>query len=238
MTYIKANASYKLTDTITAGTVLDIPLPVEHNDAPQYGKVPIVYEDDFYIVADKPAGMPVHRTFGHMDDSLENVFGGRPHGFHVTGRLDMDTTGLCLIAKHACAVVPCDKVYTAICTGHIADTVIDVPLTFDGRMRADPCGKRAVTHVRVTGRGDTCTLIRCRLETGRRHQIRAHMSHIGHPLAGDILYGGESSLIDRQALHCSSLSFVHRITGERIALESELPDDMQFVVKIDNIAML
>lgn len=237
LSHIKADAPYRLTDRIYAGDILPVRLPDESNGAEPCGSVPVIYEDEHYILADKPPCMPVHRTCGHERDTLENVFGGKPFGFHVINRLDMDTTGLCLIAKHAYAVTECDKEYTALCGGIVRGEHlrIDAPLLWDGRMKCDPCGKRAVTDVYPVGYGDSCTLVRCRLETGRRHQIRAHMAHIGHPLLGDALYGGDMSAAKRQALHCSYVRFVHRITGETMEFTSDLHHDMMTIVKIDNI---
>ena len=200
-------------------------------------KVPVVFEDEDTIVYDKPHDMPVHQSHGHYGDSLANVFAASFTGtaFRAVNRLDKDTSGLCLAAKSRIGanIAPenISKVYFAVCCGEITRHLrIDEPI---GReegsalrriVRSD--GKRAVTNVYPLSGNGRYTLLRIILETGRTHQIRVHLSHVGFPLAGDGLYGGDMSDIGRQALHCGEMRFVSPVSGREICVSSPLPEDM------------
>jgi 23S rRNA pseudouridine1911/1915/1917 synthase len=216
--------------------------------APEYWPVGILYEDDFCLVADKPAGMPVHPTHPGRTATLANAV-----AFHyqATGqmcrirhihRLDADTTGPVLYAKQEQAHAVLDeamrnrrigRTYIAVVSGRMKNRkgTIDLPIGKDrhhkGRRRVSATGDPAVTHYEVAERRDNATLVRLRLETGRTHQIRVHLSHIGHPIYGDALYGGPAGFIGRQALHCETLRFPHPWTGEMIEVASPWPDDLR-----------
>lgn len=206
-------------------------------------QVPVVYEDSDVAVFSKPAGMPVHPSHRHRDDTLANAYTARvgaSAGFHPVNRLDRDTSGLCVVAKHPLAAARLagrvDKVYYAVAQGLVdpPDGTLDFPIARAGESiilrEVRPDGKPSVTHYRTLEQGNGHTLLEIRLETGRTHQIRVHFAHIGHPLAGDDLYGGSLALISRQALHCGRVRFEHPVTGERIRLEDPLPLEFRRVL--------
>ena len=210
--------------------------------------IAIVYEDQDLIVADKPPFMVVHPTKSHFDGTLANAITyhigriGEDCRIRFVNRLDMNTSGLVVIAKNSYAhhKLSLDmgqdrvhKEYLAIVEGIISQDsgTLDFPIyreTEDSISRVvDPRGQRSITHYRVLQRLDGASLVNLRLETGRTHQIRVHLSHIGHPIMGDDLYGRpDSSLIDRQALHAYKLIFDQPRLGDRIELKSSLPKDM------------
>lgn len=222
----------------------------------------IAYEDEHLIVVDKPAGLVVHPAAGNLDGTLVNALlhhcrgqlsgiGGvaRPGIVH---RIDKDTSGLLVVAKtdaaheglsRQLADHSIDRVYLAILAGHpmppagtvrgaIARSASDrkkMALVEDGR------GKHAVTHYRTLERLSAASLVECRLETGRTHQVRVHMSSIGHPLLGDPVYGRTPAALRpvlaarefrRQALHAAELGFVHPVTDETVHFSSPMPADM------------
>lgn len=210
--------------------------------------IAIVYEDQDLIVADKPPFMVVHPTKSHFDGTLANAITyhigriGEDCRIRFVNRLDMNTSGLVVIAKNSYAhhKLSLDmgqdrvhKEYLAIVEGIISQDsgTLDFPIyreTEDSISRVvDPRGQRSITHYRVLQRLDGASLVNLRLETGRTHQIRVHLSHIGHPIMGDDLYGRpDRSLIDRQALHAYKLIFDQPRLGDRIELKSSLPKDM------------
>lgn len=210
--------------------------------------IAIVYEDQDLIVADKPPFMVVHPTKSHFDGTLANAITyhigriGEDCRIRFVNRLDMNTSGLVVIAKNSYAhhKLSLDmgqdrvhKEYLAIVEGIISQDsgTLDFPIyreTEDSISRVvDPRGQRSITHYKVLQRLDGASLVNLRLETGRTHQIRVHLSHIGHPIMGDDLYGRpDSSLIDRQALHAYKLIFDQPRLGDRIELKSSLPKDM------------
>lgn len=218
--------------------ILPIPLPL-----------PIVYEDEDILVIDKPSNMPIHPSINNYDNTLANAVvyyyhsQNIPFTFRCVNRLDKDTTGLTIIAKHMVASgILSDMVsrreihreYLALVEGCISgEGTINAPIAREGdsviKRQVDyENGERAVTHYKVVSQiNDTATLVSLKLETGRTHQIRVHMSHLGHPLLGDDLYGGNLDDILRQALHSHKLVFQHPITKEEMCFVSELPDDMQ-----------
>ena len=200
--------------------------------------MPVAYEDASVIVYDKPASMPVHQAKWHQSDTLANVFAadmanrGLSLPFRAVNRLDRDTSGLCVVAKNAhvayCLANTLEKEYTAAvagCPQPLCGT-IDLPIAradaVDILRRVDPAGQRAVTHYRVTERDERASLVKIRLETGRTHQIRVHFSHIGHPLLGDVRYGGPADRLDRQALHCSRVWFTEP-SGRQVTVVSVPP---------------
>ena len=226
-------------DTVKAGDIISIKLCEE--TPLQKGtnlNVPIVYEDDDIIVFDKPAFMPVHPSHKHQGDTLGNFFAVHCEGltFRPINRLDRDTSGLCVVAKNRfCAMhlqKSLDKTYFAIIEGKITNGgVIDKPIARMGESIIKRCiskdGQKAVTHFEVLSYNDKFSLLKIKLETGRTHQIRVHFSSEGFPLAGDDMYGGSLDFINRQALHCGEISFLHPITQRKVLLKSTLPSDMK-----------
>lgn len=257
----KINTSMKVAVGQTYTVTLPAPVPLDTvaQDIP----LTIVHEDADLIVVDKPAGLVVHPAAGNLDGTLVNALlhhcegqlsgiGGvaRPGIVH---RIDKDTSGLLVVAKSDKAHEglarqfkdhSIDRLYAAIVYG------VPVPGsgTVDawvGRSDADRKkmavhregrGKHAVTHYRMMERLRGAAMVECRLETGRTHQVRVHMHHIGHPLIGDPVYGRErkgfKSILEtlgfkRQALHAKSLGFIHPVTSERLMFQSVLPGDMQ-----------
>jgi 23S rRNA pseudouridine1911/1915/1917 synthase len=207
----------------------------------------MVYEDDDVIVINKAPGIAMIPSFHHPSGTIANGVLAHyakhniPYTVHVVTRLDRDTSGLTLIAKHryshsrlaeAQQTGVVRRKYKAIAEGVMDQVkgVIDAPI---GRKEGSiieravqNTGKRAITHYQVIQEFGHYSLVEIELETGRTHQIRVHFSHVGHPLAGDDLYGGTKTLIKRQALHCYELAFDHPTTGKPIRLHAELPDDM------------
>lgn len=202
-------------------------------------QVPVCYEDEYLVVYDKPANMLVHPANKNFDDALANLFLAAYPGytFRPLGRLDRDTTGLCLAAKDChCAHMlqqGIDKTYFALVQGRLPQDqgVIDLPLLrIPGpkiRYHVSQQGLWAVTQYRVLQRTPQYTFVEIHLLTGRTHQIRAHFAALGYPLAGDALYGGSASAIQRQALHCGRMEFYHPVHKQLITVEASLPEDMK-----------
>ena len=212
-------------------------------------KIPlsIIYEDHYVMVVEKPAGMSTIPSREHPSGSLANAIIGHYEQIghlatvHIVTRLDRDTSGLVLIAKHrhihhllsnSQSVKNVERKYKAIITGSLRPSAgtVEEPI---GRMdssiikrevRAD--GQYACTEYTTLQSFDSFSLVELKLQTGRTHQIRVHMTHLGHSLLGDDLYGGSRQLIKRQALHCYSLKFLHPITGRNLSFECPLPEDM------------
>ena len=212
-------------------------------------KLDIRYEDEDIIVINKGSDMPIHPSLNNYENSLANAlmhyYNGKNFVFRCINRLDKDTTGLTIVAKHflssgilniAMQNRQIKRVYNAIVKddGRLPDAdTIDLPIAREDdtliKRKVSPDGQRAVTHFKVLKKFEKYSLIEIRLETGRTHQIRVHMSHIGAPLVGDYLYNeddyGEISV--RPLLHSKSLEFIHPITGERMYLECDLPVDFK-----------
>lgn len=214
-------------------------------DASPSLNVPIAFENEALVIFDKPGGMPVHPSVRHQGDTLGNCFAALYPGltFRAVNRLDKDTSGLCIIAKDAYSARilqnSCTKVYYAA-AGGITDFrgTIDAPIARQRESIIIRCvredGQRAVTHYRRICSAEKYSLVRITLETGRTHQIRVHFAHIGHPLAGDELYGGSREDIDRQGLHCGEISFTDPETGKRLTVRSPIPEDMKNLFKEKN----
>ena len=212
------------------------------------GPLDIVYEDQDLIVLNKPAGLSVHPGPGHYSDTLGNFLvyyyetSQQKADFHPVHRLDRGTSGLLVAAKHPYAQELLKeqlhspnfrRVYLAVCEGRPepAEGVVDAPLgPVEGSLMAQqvrPDGKPARTHYEVLETDGIRSLLRLELETGRTHQIRVHMAHLGHPLTGDFLYGTEDhALISRAALHSHQLTFRHPLTHEELTFQQPLPEDM------------
>ena len=245
---LKKNERLKENDLVTV--VLSDPTPVDV--APQDIPLDVVYEDDDLIVINKPVGMVVHPAPGHPDGTVVNALlyhcNGTLSGINgelrpgIVHRIDRDTSGLLIAAKNdvthlALAQQLQDhslyRGYEAICVGGPREDsgTIDAPIarhrTDRKKMAVDwQSRRRAVTHYTVLERFPGCTHIACRLETGRTHQIRVHMAHIGHPLLGDTVYGSKTPYpgLAGQCLHARTLTFTHPRTGERMTVECPLPD--------------
>ena len=201
-----------------------------------------VYEDDDVIVFDKPPFLPVHPSIRHSADTLANLYAAMfPDApFRAVNRLDRNTSGLCVCAKNRFAapqlIKSVSKVYYAVIDCIIVGSgEIDLPIARTGdsiivrMVRED--GQPAVTRYKAVTHKNGRTLLEITLLTGRTHQIRVHFSHIGYPLCGDELYGGDCSSINRQALHCGRVTFIQPVTGERIELESPLPKDIRSLIE-------
>lgn len=199
----------------------------------------IVYEDEDVVVFNKPPFMPVHPSQRHHDDTLANLFAARYPGlpFRPINRLDRNTSGLCVCAKNQFAAAALSgsisKVYYAITDGTPPGDTVNAPIGRLGDSVIERCvtpdGKPAVTHFRKIA-GERRALLRITLETGRTHQIRVHMAHIGFPLCGDDMYGGDCTAISRQALHCGEVEFTLPVSGERITISAPLPEDMAAIL--------
>lgn len=226
------------------------PIDLKPEDIP----LDIVYEDDDVLVVNKPQGMVVHPAPGHPDHTLVNALMYHSPLSTINGefrpgivhRIDKDTSGLLMVAKNDRAhqslaaqlkAKTTKREYIALVHGRIKEEkgTIDAPL---GRSRKDrkkqaivANGRHAVTHFKVLERYRNYTLIKCRLETGRTHQIRVHLASIGHPLAGDPLYGPRKTLPGRgQYLHARLLGFVHPTTGKEVVFTAPLPAYFQQMI--------
>ncbi|MCZ2356831.1 MAG: RluA family pseudouridine synthase [Bacteroidia bacterium] len=273
-TPVKASYKVKPGDVLT----IFLPYPPAPDLAPENIPLDIVYEDTEFVIINKKAGMVCHPAFGHYSGTLVNALlfhlnqdfeldktSVRPGLVH---RIDKDTSGLLVIAKniHSFNFLAkqffehtIERSYLAIVWGN----VLQDSGTITGSIGRHPIfrkkftvlpsdsmhGKHAVTHYEVLQRYHFFTLVRCRLETGRTHQIRVHFKHIGHTLLGDVLYGGDSlsnnrlhknkqqllreclTIIQRQALHAKTLGFIHPTTRKYVQFNSAIPDDFMLVLK-------
>jgi len=271
---VKSNYRVKPFDEITL--LLAFP-PRDKEIAGEDIPIEIVYEDDEVVVVNKPAGMVVHPGFGNYSGTLINammfhfqhlpLFNEKSPRPGLVHRLDKDTSGILLLAKNEVALAKLakqffdrttDRKYVALVWGDLPDDTGRIE-GYIGRHTKDrmqfDCfdteekGKYAATNYTVIERFRYVTLVECKLETGRTHQIRVHFKHIGHPLFNDHLYGGDKvlrgttfakykqfvsncfELLPRQALHAKQLGFVHPTTNEKLFFDSELPPDMQAVIE-------
>lgn len=245
------NELLKTTDILKAGDKVELSLPDDVNEIkPVKGELDILFEDDYIMVVNKPPLMPVHPTKVHQEDTLANLVSyymhkkGEHYTFRAINRLDRDTSGCLLLAKdrYTAHSLPdtVNKEYVAVCEGVITSSgTVDKSIkVMEGRsIQRVVCddGVRAVTHYYPVLTKNNHTLTKFLLETGRTHQIRCHMSSIGHPLAGDDMYGGSLEHITRQALHCRKISFVHPITKEHCTVISSMPSDFSGILGVDNI---
>ncbi|MGB3586511.1 MAG: RluA family pseudouridine synthase [Tunicatimonas sp.] len=270
---VKSNYKVRPDDEI----VVSLPTPPRDTDVhPEDIPLNIVYEDDYLLVVNKPAGMVVHPAYQNWSGTLVNALvyhfqqlphmqgnEGRPGLVH---RIDKDTSGLLVIAKTEQAMTglakqffhhSIERTYLALVWGEPEEPqgTIDVHLgrsLKDRRVTAafpkGDVGRNAITHYKVLRTLRYVSLLQCQLETGRTHQIRAHMKYLGHPLFNDALYGGSEirkgtkftkykqfvdncfKLMPRQSLHAKSLGFEHPVTKEQLFFDSELPEDFQAVL--------
>lgn len=221
---------------------------------PSHEHVKILYEDDDIIAADKPAGMPVHISSGNYDNTLSNAllnyFSGQNFIFRAVNRPDKYTSGVVLVAKNIISgsILQNDvknknvkRVYYGVVSGLCdGEGVVNAPIGRKCGSIIERCvdyenGDYAITHYKnilsVNKNGSALSLIEFNLQTGRTHQIRVHMKHIGYPIIGDFLYNPDYRFISRQALHCSSITFNHPITKKPTTISSPLPDDILWVIK-------
>ena len=266
---------------VRPGDVIRFVMPYERHGfevLPEDIPLDIVYEDEDFLIVNKPAGMVVHPGHGHFDGTLINAL-----AFHLglsqgpdaeddrmgilVHRIDMDTSGLLVVAKndeaqlnlaHQFFVHSIERRYVAIVWGNIKEdegTIVgNIGRDPNDRLRfrvyeEEDKGKHAVTHYKVLERFGFVTFVECRLETGRTHQIRVHMSYIGHPLFNDARYGGAEirkgtiyakykqfiqncfTICPRQALHAKTLGFEHPRTGKHVSFDSPLPADMEALLE-------
>ena len=236
---------------LQAGDSLHIHIPEADNTEnilPVKMDLSILYEDEDILVINKAADMPVHPSIGNYDNTLANGVTwyfkekGQHFVYRCINRLDRDTTGLIVLAKHALSAAVLSqamrsreihRTYQAFALGETAASgTIDAPIArLNGsliqRTVDFASGERSVTHYRTLAHCSVFSHLELNLETGRTHQIRVHMAYIGHPLLGDTLYNKTPGTFPRQALHSASLSFVHPITGEPLNFHAPLPEDMQ-----------
>ena len=246
-------APIKKNHRVTAGEIFVVKIPEAEDTELVAEEIPldIAFEDDDLVVVNKPRGMVVHPAPGHTSgtlvnallwhcgDSLSGIGGEKRPG--IVHRIDMDTSGLLIVAKNdyahrflsaQLADHSLCRTYEAVVCGRIKepDGIIDAPLgrhpTDRKRMAVtERSSKNAVTHYEVIARYEGYTHVQCRLETGRTHQIRVHMTYIGHPLLGDMVYGRKRAEkgLEGQCLHARTLRFIHPRTNEPCEITSELP---------------
>jgi 23S rRNA pseudouridine1911/1915/1917 synthase len=242
---------------VAEGDRIEVHLPVDETAhiPPEPVEFGVIYEDDDLIVIDKPPGLVVHPTRGHLSGTLANGLmhywaeRGESHAMRPVTRLDKDTSGLLVVAKHAythafLAAQMAEKryrrVYLAVVHGRVEKESgrIDMPIGLDEDSKiyriVKEGGAPAVTRFEVVERFCDATLLRLELETGRTHQIRVHLSHLGHPIIGDDLYGdgNDRHLIPRQALHASYLCLFHPRKREWMEWEAPLPQDMSRLLSL------
>lgn len=244
----------KICDTrsmTNAGDIITIDLNYEEDNSnivPTQMNLNIVFEDDWLLIINKPAGIAVHPSILHYSDSLCNGIRfyfdkiGLKKKVRPVNRLDLNTSGLVVFAKceyiQECLISQMKnnefkKEYLAVCNGIFEKKsgTINLPIARKENSIIERCiskdGQPSITHYEVLKDFDNYSLVKCSLETGRTHQIRVHMSAIGHSLLGDSLYGSISDLIDRQALHCYNLQFVHPVNNNVLNFYGELPIDFK-----------
>ena len=257
----KKNAKLAMGDEIS----VTIPEPKEVNIAPKEIPLNIVYEDEDVVVLNKPKGLVVHPAAGHQDDTLVNgllyALGDSLSGINgelrpgIVHRIDKDTSGLLAVAKNDLAHTvlasqlkdhSMARTYEAIVCGSFREDsgTVDAPIGRHPTDRKKMCvternSKHAVTHWEVVARYRGYTHVRCRLETGRTHQIRVHMAHIGHPILGDMVYGHKKPELgqDSQCLHAGLLCFRHPRDGRPVIVSAPLPEYfVQVLEKLEKLS--
>ena len=237
--------------TSTLGDTITVNFDYEEDNSnivPTKMDLNIVFEDDWLLVVNKPTGIAIHPSVLHYSDSLCNGIRfyfdkiGLKKKIRPVNRLDLNTSGLVIFAKceyiQECLINQMKnnqfkKEYLAVCDGIFDEKsgTINLPIARKGNSIIERCisenGQTAITHYEVLKEFDNYSLVKCSLETGRTHQIRVHMSAIGHPLLGDSLYGSISDLINRQALHCHNLQFIHPVYNNDLNFFGDLPNDFK-----------
>lgn len=239
------NILARLNSTVT----VDLNFEEDNNNiVPIKMDLKIIYEDEALLIIDKPAGIPVHPSILHYTNSLSN---GVKYYFdsinlkkkiRPVNRLDRNTSGIVIFAKnqyiqecliHQMQTKEFKKTYLAVVEGHLKklNGTIDAPITRKENSIIERCvaenGEKSITHYKVLKQNfeKNYDIVECLLETGRTHQIRVHLSYIGHPLIGDTLYGNNSKYISRQALHAYKVEFIHPITNKLTQFTSDIPKD-------------
>ncbi|KIL47426.1 RluA family pseudouridine synthase [Jeotgalibacillus campisalis] len=236
---------------IKSGDRVEVQFPVENRSQtllPELIKLDVVYEDDDVLIINKPPYMNSIPSREQMSGSIANAVAGMydsrqyPGAVHIATRLDRDTSGLMLIAKHAHAHHLIGKLqkqnkvsrsYLAIIHGEINPPVgrVCAPIgrkstsIIEREVRQD--GQQAVTDYRLIDQNNFYSAVELKLQTGRTHQIRVHLNHLGHPIVGDDLYGGKRDVIQRQALHSRELTFIHPLTKKEMSFKAEPPADIR-----------
>ena len=245
------NILARLNSTVT----VDLNFEEDNNNiVPIKMDLKIIYEDEALLIIDKPAGIPVHPSILHYTNSISN---GVKYYFdsinlkkkiRPVNRLDRNTSGIVIFAKnqyiqecliHQMQTKEFKKTYLAVVEGHLKklNGTIDAPITRKENSIIERCvaenGEKSITHYKVLKQNfeKNYDIVECLLETGRTHQIRVHLSYIGHPLIGDTLYGNNSKYISRQALHAYKVEFIHPITNKLTQFTSDLPKDfVSFII--------
>jgi 23S rRNA pseudouridine1911/1915/1917 synthase len=252
---------------VARGDAITVDFPPEESPRelrPYPLELDIAFEDEHLLVVNKPAGLVVHPAPGHWDDTLLNALVTRGtalapaegHRAGIVHRLDRDTSGLIVVAKteqahrrlaRALAARRVERYYAALVWGHVRGGVVDAPIARHPRdrkrMTVVATGRPARSRVDQVARFEVCDLVRVSLDTGRTHQIRVHMAHVGHPVVGDPVYGAGgprratgsqrrqadavASAAPRQALHAAMLRFVHPAGDEPVEVRAEWPDDLR-----------
>jgi len=265
---VKPNHLVQPLEKISVFVVESSPLELLPEEIP----LSIVYEDDFLLVVNKKAGMVVHPAFGHSSGTLVNALlahcqklstVNEPYRPGIVHRIDKDTSGLLVVAKNdyvhqklakQFAEKSVTRRYVAVVWGKFhkssgtVETLLSRSIKDRRKIKVAAVGKNAVTHFTVEEEFPLTSFLSLQLETGRTHQIRVHLSYIGHPVFGDYNYGGRGrqlgglnkartalamellSIMPRQALHAKTLGFIHPVTGEQCFFDSELPDDMKHLI--------
>ena len=242
------NKSYKLKENDVVE--FDIPDAVESENIAQNIPLDIIYEDEYLLVVNKPKGMVVHPAAGNADNTLVNALlyhcGDSLSGINgvirpgIVHRIDKDTSGLLVVAKNDMAHISLaeqikehsfDRFYEAVCCGHFKEEkgTINAPIGRSPKDRKKMAivsdGRNAITHYNIICEYEGYSHVRFKLETGRTHQIRVHVSSVGHPIAGDTIYGARDKLgLNGQCLHAKTISFKHPKTNEIMSFNSELPE--------------
>lgn len=234
--------SEKVIAKVTAGDVLTVNIPEREYGSVLKTEIPldILFEDEDIMAVNKPPAMPVHPSKNHLSDTLANglkFYLGENAGIHIITRLDRDTSGIVLVAKnpHSAKILTesikkgnIQKEYIAIVNGcpKRKTGIIDAPIDRDAgiKRKVSQNGKPALTEYKVIKNGEF-SVVRLLPKTGRTHQIRVHLSYVGHPIYGDSMYGAPQKG-ERTRLHCHKISFVHPFTGNELVITAPLPEDM------------
>lgn len=251
--YYNGRAKASMNLKVRCNDVIKIIMDLEENHfLPEDIDIDILYEDLDMMVVDKKAYIVVHPTLGHPTGTIANALAKHFNDVGVNtkirfiNRLDRDTSGVLLIAKNPYAqqfisaqmkADMTDKRYIALVHGEIEvdKATINEPIGKKNEDDIRRCvikgGQDSLTHYEVVDRFNGYTLVKIKLETGRTHQIRVHFSHLGHPIVGDELYGGDTSIFDRQALHGAEISFYAPRSNEYTTVKSELPEDIKKLIE-------
>ena len=257
---IMVNGEKKFTNyMLEKGDILKVVIEegASENIEPSYAKIDVLYEDEDILAVNKPYNMPTHTSAGHHFGTLSNAVlyylnqNGEKHTFHAVTRLDKNTSGVVLIAKNRYAhdllsnllrrgVL--QKIYSAIVLGELSGSGL-----IEGKIRREDesiikrvvadDGQEALTEYFAVSSNKSYSYVRLIPKTGRTHQIRVHMSYIGHPLAGDVLYGG-NDVAKRHLLHCESLIFIHPMTNKKIEIKAPMPEDFLEFSKQQDLRLL